>query len=237
MSKIFIFSLLGSLFILTGCSTQQLSPMGLAVYDTLETDAELRTWVSACQTQSPDLQRTAMLTYRNWWQRNGSYVESADFGLAYGLVRVSAERVETGARLASGITWNIIQNADLDVRQRLTPNNAEKTCYSVLAQYDSGKHDFGKKNQWHKELAELQRLKQERGAELAQQQANIVAASGKEYGRSLYVVERLAKREGCDAADVRLIKNSWPNEVYEARCAGQNYLLMLCEWGNCRLAN
>lgn len=237
MQKLFYAVIVGAVLALAGCSSNQISPMGLAVYDTLETDAHLRTWVNACQQQGPELRRSAMLTYRNWWQRNGSFVESADFGLTYGIVRVSEERVETGARLASAMTWNIVQQADLDVQKKLVPNRADKACYSVLADYDSGKHDLGKKNKWHKELVELQRLKQQKGAELARQQAQVATVTGKEYGRSFYVTERLVQREGCNEADVRLIKNTWPNEVYDARCSDQSYLVIRCEWGNCRVLN
>lgn len=235
MRKLLYIFISGALLTLAGCSSNQLSPMGLAVYDTLETDAHLRTWVHACQKQGPELRRSAMLTYQNWWQRNGSFVESADFGLSYGIVRVSEERVESGARLASGITWNLVQNADLDLQKRFIPNRADKVCYSVLADYDSGKYDLGKNNKWYKELVDLQRLKQQKGEELTRQQAQVVAATGKEYGRSFYVTERLVQREGCNEADVRLIKNTWPNEVYDARCSDQSYLVIQCEWGNCRV--
>lgn len=222
--------------LISGCGSSPLSPTGLAVYDTLETEVHLRTWVNACQKQSPELNRLALLTYQNWWQRNGSYVESADFGLAYDLVKVSENRVETGARIAMGATWNMVQAAENDVQKRLVESKADKVCQDVLSQYDRGDFDFGKKNKWHQELVELQQLRQQQGADLAMQKAVIATNTGKEYGRSFYVIEKLAQRHGCSGADVRLLKNDWPNEVYDARCPDKSYLLLQCEWSNCRIS-
>lgn len=220
-----------SIFMMLGCSSTPVSPTGLAVYDTLEADAQLRTWVAACQTINKELHDYANATRQAWWQRNGSYVESADFGLNYGVLRVSEERVEAGARLAMGLTWNIVQQSELDRDQHLS----EKACYSMLSKYEQGKFDFGKKSKWYNELTQLQRFKENSSEDFTHKLAAVTTATGIEYGRSFYVVEKLIKQEECDTAEVRLIKNSWPNEVYEANCADKSYHVVRCEWSNCRI--
>lgn len=224
------------LALLAGCSAKPLSPTGYAIYDTLQTDAQLRSWVVACQQLSPELQRNALLTQRNWWQRNAIFVESADFGLAYDQLHISAERAETGARLALAATWNVVATADQSVQQALAKGDAAQTCQKALNRYDQGDFDLGGNNPYHAELEALRQRKLSAGDDFALQQASVTVSSGKEYGRSFYVVERLVNRQGCPNADVRLLKNDWPNEVYDARCGDRSYLLVQCEWGNCRIS-
>ena len=218
-----------------GCSSQQLSPTGEAIYDALGANMQLREWAEQCEVLSPELKRTALLAKKNWWQRNGTFVEAADFGLSYELIHVFDQRTDEGARLAMAVTWNLVLDAELAVKQRLASGHHVKVCEQVLKDYELGKFDLGSKSQWHRELVELQQRKQAHGEDLAVKQASMAVKTGKEYGRSFYIVEKLIKRNGCSAADVQLIQNRWPDEVYDARCGDQSYLLMRCEWANCRV--
>ena len=84
---------------------------------------------------------------------------------------------------------------------------------------------------------DLQRRSQQQGEDLEIKRAAVSVEAGKEYGRSFYVVEKMAKRNGCSGAEVHLLKNAWPHEVYDASCPDGSYLLMRCEWGNCLIAD
>lgn len=223
---------------LQGCSSNPLSPTGEAVYYALEKDTHLRLWADACQGLSPDIRQTALLARQNWWQRNGAFVEGADFGLAYDVVQISDERVETGARLAMAVTWNIVASAEADIDQRLHKSGKpEEQCRQILEQYNRGDQDLRGNKRMYEELVGLQRRLQQEGTDLKLKRAAVAQSSGKVYGRSFYVVERMSQRQGCAGGEIHLLKNSWPNEVYEARCPDGSYLLVRCEWGNCRFTD
>lgn len=220
---------------LQGCSSNPLSPTGEAVYYALSADTHLRTWVDKCSAVNPLVQQQALLTQKNWWQRNAAFIQGADYGLGYDLIQISGDRPETGARMALTMTWSIVQNAEADVKKHLNKGNTEETCQKILAAYDQGQFDINSKNKWYKELVSLQQRQQTAGADLALKQASTVAQHGRVYGRSFYVIENMAKRQGCPGATVQLLKNDWPNEIYDARCQDGSYLIMRCEWGNCRV--
>lgn len=223
------------MFVLVGCSSAPtvVSPVGLAAYETLAADTQLRYWVDACQKQNSTLRQQAQSTYQSWWQRNASYIEAADFGLAYGILRVTEDRVDTGARLAMGMTWNMTEQAELDLVRRFVPENADKICSEVLTQYQRGDFDISKKN-FEQEFKDLQRFQEAKQDELLRRQAFLATKTGKEYGRSYYVVEKMLQKENCPIGQINLIKSAWPHEVYEANCASQGLVLMQCEWSSCR---
>ncbi len=225
-----------SLAFLQGCSSNPLSPTGEAVYYALEKDTHLRMWSDACQDVSPDLRQSALMAQQNWWQRNGTFVEGADFGLAYDLVQVSDTRTETGARLAMALTWNIVAEAEADIKKRLQGDTAE-VCRKELAEYNNGARDLRENDRLYRELVTLQQRLQREGTDLNLKRASVAQRSGKVYGRSFYVVERMTMRQGCSGGEIHLLKNAWPHEVYDARCPDGSYLLVRCEWGNCRLTD
>ena len=227
---------LSSLLFLQGCSsTSQLSPAGDAVYYALSSDATLRTWVDACKTGDSRTAQDAIVARQDWWNRNGALVEGADFGLSYGMIYISEDRAETGARLALAMTWNIIENAEKEVNERLKNANLDRTCQAEFARYMKGDFDLKNSKQHHQELITLQGVKQRSSEDLKMKQASVELHTGKEFGRSLFVVEKIAKRNGCPGADVKLLKNEWPNEIYGVSCPDQSYMLTQCEWGNCRI--
>ncbi|MEK9712309.1 MAG: hypothetical protein VW258_07065, partial [Thalassolituus sp.] len=82
----------------------------------------------------------------------------------------------------------------------------------------------------------LERMKLESVAEWSEYNVRrgiVEKASGKRYGRSLYVVEKLAEQEGCDKTTVSLLKGEWPYEFYDANCPDKTMSLVRCEWGRC----
>lgn len=233
--RIFTGLFLASLALLQGCSSTQLSPTGGAVYNALQAETTLRTWVDACDDVSAKAKQAAYTAKQDWWRRNGAYVESADFGLAYDIIHVTDERNETGARMAMALTWQIVETAEAEVQELLNASgNKEELCLRVLSQYSQGERDLYNQDNVYGALAK--RLQKD-GTDLNLKRAFIEHKTGKIYGRSFYVVEKMAKRNGCADAEVHLLKNAWPHEVYDARCPDSSYLLVRCEWGNCLLTD
>lgn len=221
--------------LLVGCSSNPLSPKGEAVYYALEADTLLRTWEESCKAVDLDVRQKALLARQNWWERNGTFVEAADFGLAYDMIKISDDRAETGARLALAVTWNIVEDAEQQVAKRLATGDAVKTCTAVMQAYNKGQHDLRDNKKHYKQLVELQALKQVKGSDLKLKQASVERVNQKEFGRSFYVVEKTAARYGCSNAKVKLIKNNWPTELYDVSCPDNSGFFVQCEWGNCRL--
>lgn len=220
---------------LLGCSSTPLSPKGEAVYYALETDTLLRTWEESCKEVNLDVKQKALLTRQNWWQRNGTFVEAADFGLAYDMIQISGDRPETGARLALAVTWDIVENADQTVEKQLAKGDAAATCAEVMESFSKGDYDLNRNKVHYNQLVELQGLKQAKSSDLKLKQASVEKISQKEFGRSYYVVEKIAAKQGCDSAKVQLIKNNWPSELYGLTCPNNTHNYVQCEWGRCRL--
>ncbi|MCH2039273.1 MAG: hypothetical protein MK185_01385 [Saccharospirillaceae bacterium] len=219
---------------LVGCSSNPLSPTGEAVYYALQTDTSLRSWVDACYDVSSETKQEALRTQRNWWKRNGAFVEGADFGLAYDIIKVTDDRAETGARMAMALTWQVVETAEQEVNELMTgASDKEDLCLRVLERYNEGEMDLRGNEELYQGLVKLQRRAQSQGKDLAMKRASIEKRTKKVYGRSFYVVEKLAKRHGCPGARVQLLKNDWPHEVYDGRCPDGSYILARCEWGNC----
>ncbi|MFK4752155.1 hypothetical protein [Oceanobacter antarcticus] len=223
---------------LSGCASSPLSAKGDAIYDALALDTRLRTWADSCSKVSYKADKAAQLARQNWWSRNGNLVESADYGLAYDLVTVTDTRQPTGARLAMALTWGIVESAEQEVNAALA-NNAEResSCLQVLEEFDRGDLDLADREATYKALLELQHHKDMQGDALLLKQAAVEKQTGKVYGRSYYVVEKLSQRFACPGAQVNLLSNAWPDEVYQARCDDGSFLLVRCQWGNCMIVD
>lgn len=223
---------------LAACSGQPVSPVGEAVYFALQTDTSLRTWADACHDVSPASKNQARSARYSWWQRNGSLVEGADFGLAYDMIRVSDTRPETGARMALALTWQVVETADKDVKELMGgTDNKEELCQRILRQYEQGERDLKNDEALYHTLLELQNRKRTESQALELKRASIEKQTRREYGRSFYVVEKIARRNGCQAGSVQLLKSAWPYEVYDVTCSRKQSLLARCEWSNCSLVD
>ncbi len=232
--RVLISALLLSL--LVGCSSAPQSSTGQAVYYALQTDVQLRLWVDHCQNMSGKLKQVAWQAKSNWWRRNGAFVEGADYGLTREIMLVSGDRDVTGANIALGITAQAVQDAEAEMRLILDESgNQEKLCLNMLSKFNDGDYDLRDNNQFYPTLVDLQRRAQQNGQELQEKSATLAINKQRKFGRSLYVVEKLAKRSGCPGANVKVIKSDWPHEVYDVQCPDNSYILVRCEWGNCLL--
>ena len=167
--------------LLFGCSsTPSATTKGQAVYYALAADTLSRTWEESCKAVNLDVRQKATLTRQQWWERNGAFVEAADFGLAYGIIKISDERIETGARLALAVTWDIVENADKKVADRLAKGNAAATCAEVIEAYGNGQYDLIDNKKYYKQLVELQSLQQLKEEDVKLKQASVERINEKE---------------------------------------------------------
>ena len=232
MKKLFLS--LAAALVMTGCAQSQLSPEGDAIFYALQADTMMNMWGRECGEVSGRANYVAESARADWWRRNGEFVKGADFGLAYNMVTVTDERVETGARMAMAMTWEVQKRAENTVVKRLDgASDKEKLCLKVLGEYSKGKWDIEGSEEMQSTLLDLKSMSVERKDDFDLRRGMIETSTGKRYGRSLYVVEKLAEKMNCDKAGVKLIKGAWPYEVYNVDCADKPLLLMRCEWGNC----
>lgn len=235
MARVRILLSVLALSLLAGCSTSKsASSTNEAVYYALQTDMQLRLWVDHCEGISGRAKQVAWQAKKNWWRRNGAFVEGADYGLTREIMMVSGDRDVTGANLALGITSQVVDQAEKEMQLVLEgSSNQEKLCMNMLAKFNDGDYDLRDNNQLYPTLVDLQRREQRNGQNLEEKAAKLEMAKKRKFGRSLYAVEKLAKRSGCPGAKVQVIKADWPHEVYDVQCPDKSYVLVRCEWGNC----
>lgn len=221
--------------LLVGCSSvPKQSPTGQAVYFALQTNVQLRLWAEHCENMSGAAKQAAWQAKQNWWRRNGAFVEGADYGLTRDIMQVTGERDVTGANIALGITTQVVEEAEQEVQTLLRESgNQQALCLTMLSKFNDGDFDLRDNNQLYPALVDLQRSAQQKGQSLEEKAASLAIKKERKFGRSLYLVEKIAKRSGCPNASVKVIKSDWPHEVYDVQCPDESYILVRCEWGNC----
>lgn len=222
---------------LVGCSGIDRTPDEQAISYALVNDVTVRKLKDQCAQVSQSANQAAWRGYRSWWKRNGNLVEAADYGLSYNLVTLTDNRLETGARYAMGLTFDIVAEAEQRVAELLDGGNKESTCIDVMAEYQDGSMDLREDGEMYDLLVNLQQKQGRNGEDLALKISKIEDKKAKKYSRSAYVAERLVKREGCVKPRVRALKADGPNEVLEAVCADKSFMLVRCEWRNCKIQN
>lgn len=228
-----LFSLM-ILSLLTACSSAPQSSTGQAIYYALQTDVQLRLWADHCSQIDPQVKQKAWQAQKNWWQRNGAFVEGADYGLTREVMLLSGDRDVTGANVALGVTTQVVDDAETEMASILRESgDQKKLCLNMLAKFNDGEYDLRDNNQFYPTLVDLQRRSQRDGQNLEEKAAALEVKKQRKFGRSLYVVEKLAKRTGCPGGQAKVIKADWPNEVYDVSCPDNSYILIRCEWGNC----
>ena len=221
------------LLFLVGCAAPK-SSTSEAVYYALQTDVQLRLWVEHCEGINGKVKQVAWQAKKNWWRRNGAFVEGADYGLTREIMLVSGDRDVTGANVAMGLTSQVVNEAEKEMQAILdSSSNQQKLCLNMLGKFNDGAYDLRDNNKYYPTLVDLQRRAQRDGTNLEEKSAALAVGKQRKFGRSLYAVEKLAKRSGCPGANVKVIKADWPHEVYDVQCPDKSYVLVRCEWGNC----
>ncbi|OUR65194.1 hypothetical protein A9Q73_08480 [Bermanella sp. 47_1433_sub80_T6] len=226
-----------SLLALAACSGVSRSPQEQAISYALVNDVAVRKLTDQCTKVSVAAKQAALRGYRSWWKRNGNLVEAADYGLSYNLVTLTNDRLETGARYAMGLTFDIVAEAEQRVADLLSDGDKEDTCLDMMTEYRDGEMDLSEDTELFEILVKLQQSQEIQGADHLLKISRIERKKAKKYSRSAYVVERMVKREGCVNPKVRSLKADGPNEILEAVCSDKTFMLVRCEWRNCKIQN
>ncbi len=222
---------------LAACSGVSRTPDEQAISYALVNDVVVRKLTEECSRVSVTAKQAAWRGYRSWWKRNGSLVEAADYGLSYNLVTLTDDRLETGARYAMGLTFDIVAEAEQQVAELLEGGDKEDTCLDIMGNYRDGELDLREDTNLYGLLVNLQQEQELQGDDHLLKIGRIEGKQSKKYSRSAYVVEQLVKREGCVKPRVRSLKADGPNEILEAVCADKSFLLVRCEWRSCKIQN
>ena len=220
---------------IAACSGVSRSPQEKAINYALVNDVVVRKLADECSKVSVTAKQAAWRGYKSWWKRNGNLVEAADYGLSYNLVTLTGDRLETGARYAMGLTFDIVVEAERRVEQLMSDGDREETCVDVMGEYRDGAMDLREDSDLYDFLVGLQQSQELEGDDLLLKSSQIETKRGKKYSRSAYAVERLVKREGCVNPKVSSLKADGPSEILEAVCADKTFMLVRCEWRNCKI--
>lgn len=236
MLKIVTTVLVLSISLLQGCASKQHATTADAVQFALQTDTTLRTWVDECQQVSHRAKQVAWQAKNSWWRRNGAYVLGADYGLTNELMKVTDERDVTGALVASGLVAQVYANSQGEVLELLnSTGNKQDLCENVLNKYAEGDYDFNNNPVFYPMLLNLENRATKDKDKLFEKKAAQSTKKSRRFGRSLYVVEKLSNKI-CSNADVSILKEQWPYEVYNVQCSNTKYSLVRCEWGSCLIS-
>jgi hypothetical protein len=213
------------------------TPDEQAISYALVEDVTLRKLKDQCSDLNVTAKQAAWRGYSSWWKRNSGLVEAADYGLSYNLITLTDTRQETGARYAMGLTFDIVAEAEQRVAELLESGDKTATCLDVMNEYRDGSMDLREDSNLYPILVKLQQEHDAQGEDMYLKMSKIEDKSNKKYSRSAYAVERMVKREGCANPKVRTLKTDGPNEVLEATCADDSFMLIRCEWRNCKIQN
>jgi hypothetical protein len=216
--------------VLAGCASLP-TPRSEAIHYALTTDASLRELASQCQPVSAQLESQVAQTQRDWWRRNGAVVSAADYGLLQlNWAQHSVPVEEQRAYLSMQLLEMVQTDADAQVSDWLDGQPA-RNCADELAEFQDGKRDLSRNSDHFETLVSLQNDEKVQMSDV--DQARVINARYRRYGRSLFVVEQKLQAQGCNRPQISMLRNEWPLEVYDAVCSDSSYVLMQCEWGRC----
>lgn len=220
--------------VLAGCSSSGADYRNEAVADALETEAELRAWVQACEMISGAAMDASRTADRVWWERNGQLIRAADYGFVQELDSFSDERRDESVVLFTMRAGYTLRRQMQDrVEDQLDVRDPERVCLREMADFEAGDRDLNQNSDYYRALVALAN---EGGIdESPVRSSRQPERSRDEYGRSYYEVESVLGRDGCSGADIQILSANWPREIYEAQCSDQRYALVSCEWGNCEV--
>jgi len=225
-----------SILFLAACSGAPVRPpQENAIFHALTQDVALRQIVNHCGTLSTTLKNRGWQTQQDWWKRNGSFVEAAEFGFSHNLVKLNGDRRAAGSRYAMAVAMDVALEAESISNPVIQSSDRMLSCESILAKYGEGKMDLNTNRDLYKLLLTLDQQKGRYGKDLFVQQAKIDTKTGERYSRSSISAERLVIRKVCRAPKIATLKADWPSEIFEATCSDNKTALVTCEWGNCKV--
>ena len=220
--------------LLVACSAPARKPHEQAIYQTLVEEVTFRKLTELCNNVSNKTEQQVWRAKKEWWKRNGVFVEAADFGFSYNLITLTGTRQETGARYAMALSYDIVNEAENRTKASIEDGVTETTCLEVMTNYRDGKMDLSEDKDRYALLLTLMQQKESQGEDLQLKQAELELQKGRTYSRSSITAKNMAQRTICPDAKILTLKSKWPLEIFEASCPDKSYTLIECEWGHCK---
>ena len=230
-----IYALIIVLFLTACASAPVRPPQEAAIFHAFVQDAVIRKVVDQCGELSVELKNTAWMTRKEWWQRNGPFVEAADYGFSYSILSLTDDRQRTGARYAMAVAHDVIYESEEIINRAFSSGDKQRVCQDLLGEYSEGVKDLNKNKNLYDLLLNLVQVSKNQQEDLLLKQAEVSVKSGRKFSRSSITAERLANRQVCPRSSVSTLKADWPVEFFEVVCPDKSFAIISCSWGNCKV--
>jgi len=227
-------TLIGLSLLIVACSGPTRKPNEQAIFHALVEDVTFRKLSEHCRGVSKIAANKVWRAQKKWWERNGVFIEAADYNFSYNLINLTGERQETGARYAMGLSYDIVYEAESRANETITNGLEEEACIEVMSDYSDGKMDLSENKDFYALLLNLVQQKKDQGDDLQLKQSRLEVQKGQTYSRSSITARNIARRTVCPGVVIQTLKSKWPLEIFEAVCPDESYALLECKWGHCK---
>jgi len=231
------------LFGLVACASEQVIHYSIeqrytAAQFAIKENIRLQAIADACAQGGENLEGYGKIVQHKWWERNWPYVA------------VSEKELNTNIKLRQGQNGKIAGQLDAirfvleaqrdgneDLVDRIVRTNyREKACERYLDPYHTGAKDLSKNAAL---FPILQNIKIDHIEETTKQPHPVPKIDSnlkgrRNEGRSLLLVEKIARKRICPLNTVINITNDWPLELYGIYCRTGKQVVVRCDWGNCK---
>ena len=197
-------------------------------------EVKLRLIAADCAQLDGILEAAANYAVRDWHSRNEELINSADEHFTYHMAMFNEGNWEGATAMSQQMVYAAVQNAEQLAGGVTQVESGKKrgVCLKTLDQYKQGGLDLVKVNP--QMAAQLNDLKSNRSIQDQRLRLqNAVVKESPRSGRSLYLVEKLWAKKGCQRGAVKVLVSKWPDEVYQGSCKNES-VVIACKWGNCR---
>jgi hypothetical protein len=204
-----------------------------AVQFAITEEIRLRLIAADCSQMDGILEAAANYTVRDWHLRNGKLIEAADEHFTYHMSMFNQGKWQGATAMSQQMVYAAYQTAERAAQEVIAVENDKRAaCMSRLDAYKRGDYDLKRIDPVM--AAQIQDLKSDRSIrdeKLKLQQAIIKDAP--RAGRSMYQVEKMWAKRGCERGKVAIMVAQWPNEVYHGSCKNESVVIG-CKWGSCK---
>ncbi len=234
----FLISLLATLT-LVGCAApkkeiSEAERQQQAVQWAITEEVKLRLIAADCAQLDGILEAAANYAVRDWHLRNGSLIESADEHFTYHMSMFNEGNWAGATAMSQQMVYAAVQRAEQLAGEIIPADTDDKRalCLATLDQYKQGGYDLEKVDAIM--AAQLSDLKSNRSIQQEKLRLqNAIMKEAPRTGRSLYLVEKLWAKRGCQRGAVKVLVSQWPDEIYQGSCNNES-VVIACKWGNCR---
>ncbi|MBL4865976.1 MAG: hypothetical protein JKY67_06335 [Pseudomonadales bacterium] len=204
----------------------------------IKENIRLQAIADACAQGGTHLEGYGRLVQHKWWEKNWPYIAVSEKELNDNIQLRQGQKGKIAGQLdAIRFVLEAQQDGNVDLVGRIVRTNyREKACERYLDPYRSGQKDMDKNEVL---FPVLEKIKADHMEEATTQphlvpkiDSNLKGQRNK--GRSLVLVEKIARQRICLENSVINIYSKWPLEYYGVYCNDGNQVVVRCDWGNCK---